>query len=40
VIGGRDRSEAEFRAVLEAGGFAITRIVPTEASSVIECRPV
>jgi SAM-dependent methyltransferase len=40
VIGGRDRSEAELRSLLDGTGFAITRIIPTEASSVIECRPV
>jgi SAM-dependent methyltransferase len=40
VIGGRDRSEAELRSLLAGTGFAITRIIPTEASSVIECRPV
>ncbi len=40
VIGGRDRSEAEFRSLLAGAGFALTRIIPTAASAVIECRPV
>lgn len=35
--GGRQRSEAEFRALFEASGFALSRIVPTAArASVIE----
>ena len=38
--GGRQRSEAEFRALYEAAGFALTRIVPTAARlSVIEGVP-
>jgi len=39
VLGGRERTEADFRALLAASGFAISRIIPTEASSVIECHP-
>jgi SAM-dependent methyltransferase len=39
--GGRQRSEAEFRALYDAAGFALTRIVPTAARlSVIEGEPV
>jgi hypothetical protein len=40
VIGGRERTEAEFRSLLAATGFSLTRIIPTEASPLIECRPV
>jgi hypothetical protein len=40
VIGGRERTEADFRLLLAATGFSLTRIVPTEASSLIECHPV
>jgi len=40
VIGGRERTEAEFRALLAGAGFAISRIIPIEATSLIECRPV
>jgi hypothetical protein len=40
VIGGRERTEANFRSLLAAAGFAITRIVPAEATSVIECHVV
>jgi hypothetical protein len=29
--GGRQRSEAEFRALYDAAGFTLTRIVPTPA---------
>ncbi len=39
--GGRERTEAEFGALLSAAGLAITRIVPTTSPvSVIEARPV
>jgi hypothetical protein len=38
--GGRQRSEAEFRALFDASGFRLTRIVPTQARvSVIEGEP-
>lgn len=40
VIGGRERTEENFRLLLAAAGFAITRIVPAEGASVIECHPV
>ena len=39
VIGGRERSEAEFRSLLAATGFSLTRVIPTERSSVLECHP-
>ena len=38
---GRERTEAEYRDLLEQGGFALTRVVPTVAGiSVIEAAPV
>jgi hypothetical protein len=40
VLGGRERTEADFRSLLAATGFSLTRIIPTEASSLIECHPV
>lgn len=41
ATGGRQRSEAEFRALYAATGFRLTRIVPTAARiSVIEGEPV
>jgi hypothetical protein len=40
VIGGRERTEADFRSLVAAAGFSLTRIIPTGASSLIECHPV
>ncbi|MGO9270548.1 MAG: methyltransferase [Terriglobia bacterium] len=40
VIGGRERTEGDFRSLLAATGFVLTRIIPTEVSSLIECHPV
>lgn len=40
VIGGCERSEAEFRSLLAAAGFSLIRIIPTETHSLIECHPV
>lgn len=40
VIGGRERAEADFRSLLASAHFSLTRIIPTEASSLIECHPV
>jgi hypothetical protein len=39
VIGGRERTEADFRALVAAAGFSLTRIIPMDASSLIECHP-
>ena len=39
VIGGRERTEGEFRSLLGATGFSLTRVIPTERSSLIECHP-
>jgi hypothetical protein len=37
VTGGRERTEADFRALVEAAGLRVTRIVPTPAAmSLIE----
>jgi len=38
LAGGRERTEAEFRALFEAGGFQLTKIIPTQglARSVVE----
>jgi len=39
--GGRERTAEEFRALLAKGGFALTKVVPTESPlSVVEARPV
>jgi ubiquinone/menaquinone biosynthesis C-methylase UbiE len=38
--GGRDRTEDEYRALLTAGGFEITQMIPTASPvSIIECMP-
>jgi hypothetical protein len=40
VTGGRERTEAEFRSLIESAGFHVARIVPTLAMmSVIEGLP-
>lgn len=39
--GGRERTEAEFRALLGEAGFSLTRVIPTAGfMSIIESRPV
>ena len=40
VIGGRERSEAEFRSLLASVDFSLASIIPTGTSSLIECHPV
>ena len=41
TTGGRERTEAEYRALLEAAGFRVTNVVPTQSTmSVLECVPV
>jgi hypothetical protein len=38
---GRERTEAEHRALLEAAGFRVIRVVPTRSEmSVVECEPL
>lgn len=40
VLGGRERSEQDFRALLREAGFALTRVLPTAGPhSIIESRP-
>ena len=40
IPGGKERSEQEYRELLERGGFHLERIVPTSTDiSVIEARP-
>ncbi len=39
LTGGRERSEAEFRSLLEEAGFSLTRVIPTPGASILECRP-
>jgi SAM-dependent methyltransferase len=40
VIGGCERTESEFRSILSTSGFGISRIIPMEMSSVVECSPI
>ncbi len=40
-VGGRERTEAEYRALLEGAGFRVARVVPTGSLfSLLECVPV
>ncbi len=39
VVGGCERSEAEFRSLLAATGFALDRVIPTKSHSLLECHP-
>jgi hypothetical protein len=39
VIGGRERTEAEFQKLAQSAGFSLHRIVPAGTYSVIECKP-
>ena len=37
--GGKERTEAEYRELLEKSGFSLSRIIPTnESISILECR--
>jgi C-methyltransferase len=40
VIGGRERTEADFRSLLATTHFSLIRIFPAETSSLIECHPI
>jgi len=41
LVGGRERTEEEFRAMLAASGFSLTRVVPTKLPlSILEAVPV
>lgn len=39
VIGGRERTEADFRSLLQSAGFSLSRIIPAGSYSLIECQP-
>jgi hypothetical protein len=41
ILGGRERTESEYRALLEKGGFALTRVIPISGvHSIIESKPI
>jgi hypothetical protein len=39
VLGGRERTEADFHALLKSTGFSLSRIIPAGAYSLFECHP-
>lgn len=39
VLGGRERTQADFHLLLQSAGFTISRITPAGAYSLIECHP-
>ncbi|HEX4419908.1 MAG TPA: methyltransferase [Kofleriaceae bacterium] len=41
MLGGAERTEAEFRALFQAAGFELVRVIPTKSDrSVLECRHI
>lgn len=40
LVGGRERTEADFRTLLREAGFSLTRIIPAGPSSIIESQPM
>jgi hypothetical protein len=41
LLGGRERTEAEFRAILAESGFSLKRLIPmSHQSFILECEPV
>jgi hypothetical protein len=39
-VGGKERTEIEYRILLEAAGFQVTRLIPTATEmSIIEAQP-
>ena len=40
MLGGRERSRAEFETLLASGGFRLERVTPTPRFALIEARPV
>jgi hypothetical protein len=40
LLGALERTESEFRALLDAAGFRFTKVIPTQARSIIEGEPV
>jgi SAM-dependent methyltransferase len=39
LTGGRERTEDEFRSLLQDAGFALIRVIPTSGHSIVESRP-
>jgi len=40
VLGGRERTQAGFRSLLQSSGFSLSRIIPLGTYSLIESHPV
>jgi SAM-dependent methyltransferase len=40
LTGGRERTESEFRSLLDAAGFSLVKVMPTMGASILESRPV
>ena len=40
LTGGRERTESEFRSLLQETGFSLTRVIPSPGASIIEAHPV
>ncbi len=40
VLGGRERTEAQFRSILQSARFTLSRVISAGAYSLIECHPV
>jgi O-methyltransferase domain/Dimerisation domain len=40
LTGGRERTELEFRSLLQEAGFSLTRVISTRGHSILESRPV
>ena len=39
-IGGRERTESEYRALLDQSGFRLDWVIPTQRNAILECIPV
>jgi hypothetical protein len=40
LTSGRERTEPEFRSLLQEAGFSLTRVISTGGHSILESRPV
>jgi hypothetical protein len=40
LTGGRERTELEFRSLLQEASFSLTRVISTRGPSILESRPV
>jgi hypothetical protein len=40
LVGGRERTEQDFRALLGQGGFSLLRVIQAGPSFLLECAPL